>query len=162
MDTPVHTSLEHAAQIMDKNMLGPDAAVRHFRVSYTEEELLQFAFIPYSEGMLHACKHTHVLFAGAQLSVNEVRKIAASDFYDLDWYSHEPFANDRKVIIRWYLLRKDLVPESRSKSYDEQTALLKGEEVPLACEMTYLVILYWLTHRERLLSDVLPGQGLGR
>ena len=90
----------------------------------------------------------------APLSVNEVRKIADSDFYDTDWYNREPFANDKKVSVRWYLLRKEPVPESRSKTYDQQTALLKEEEVPFACEVTYMVILYWLTHRERLLPDV--------
>ena len=26
--------------------------------------------------------------------------------------------------------------------------------MPLACEITYMVILYWLTHRERLLPHV--------
>lgn len=44
---------------------------------------------------------------------------------------------------------------SRSKTYDQQTTLLiKGEEVPFSCEMTDMVILYWLTHRDRLLPDV--------
>lgn len=26
--------------------------------------------------------------------------------------------------------------------------------MPFACEVTYMVMLYWLTHRERLLPDV--------
>ena len=56
--------------------------------------------------------------------------------------------------IRWCLLRKRLVPESRSKTYDQQTALLKNEEVPFACDVTFMVVLYWLTHRERLLPNV--------
>jgi hypothetical protein len=87
--------------------------------------------------------------------VNEIRTLAAGDFYNTDWHNRESFANDKKVRVRWHLLRKEPVPESHDKTYDEQTALLKEEEeVPFACEMTYMIILYWLTHRERLLRDV--------
>ena len=36
----------------------------------------------------------------------------------------------------------------------------KEEEVPFACEVTYMVILYWLTHRERLLPDAVDARCL--
>ena len=56
--------------------------------------------------------------------------------------------------VRWYLLRKEPVPESRNKTFAQQTALLtKEEDVPMACVVTYTVILHWLAHRERLLQD---------
>jgi hypothetical protein len=111
--------------------------------------------IPFSEETLQACKDTHVLVAGAPLSVNDVRNLAQSAFCDVDWYRRAAFANDKKVSVRWYLLRKEPVPESCSKTYDQQTVLLTpDEEVPFACEVTYTVILYWLTHRERLLPEV--------
>ncbi len=140
-----------ARSIMGKNFLGLEEVRRGYNVALNPE---QIAEIPFSEETLQARKDTHVLVAGAQLSMNEVRKFADSDFYDTDWYNREAFANDKKVSVRWYLLRKEPVPESCSKTYGQQTALLKQEEVPFACEMTYMVILYWLTHRERLLPDV--------
>lgn len=141
-----------ARAIMGKNFLGLDEVRRGYSVALNPEQLAE---IPFKEETLQACKDTHVLVAGAPLSLNEVRKIAASDFYNIEWCSQEPFATTRKVTVRWYLLRKGPVPESRNKTYDQQIALLmKGEEVPLACEVTYTVILYWLTHRERLLPDV--------
>jgi hypothetical protein len=140
-----------ARAIMGKNFLGLEEVRRGYGIALPA---LQLAEIPFSEETLQACKDTHVLLAGSALSVNEVRKIADSDFYDTDWYNRESFANDKKVSVRWHLLRKEPVPESRNKTYDPQTALLKEEEVPFACEVTYMVILYWLTHRERLLPDV--------
>jgi len=147
---PDSESQAKARAIMGKNFLGLEEVRRGYGVALPVEQLAE---IPFSEETLQACKDTHVLVAGAQLSVNGIRFIA-SDFYDTDWYNREPFANDNKVSVRWYLLRKEPVPESRSKTYDQQTALLKEEKVPFACEVTYMVILYWLTHRERLLPDV--------
>src|SRR5690606_30146732 len=139
-----------ARSIMGKNFLGLEEVRRGSGIALPVEQLAE---IPFSEETLHACTDTHVLVAGSELSVNEVRTLADSDFYDTDWYSREAFATTKKVRDRWYLLRKDPVPESRSKTYVQQTALLKEEEVPFACEVTYMVILYWLTHRERVLPD---------
>lgn len=149
---PDSDSQSRARAIMGKNFLGLEEVRKGFGIALPVQQLAE---IPFSEETLRQCKDTHVLVAGSALSVNEIRKLADDDFYDTDWYRREAFANEKKVGVRWYLLRKEPVPESRSKTYDEQTALLtKEEEVPFACEMTYMVILYWLTHRERLLPDV--------
>ena len=145
---PDTESQAKARAIMGKYFLGLEEVRRGYGGVHTEKQRCLLAEIPYNEEMLHACKDTHVLVAGSVLSLNDIRKLADSDFYDTNWYNREPFANDKKVSVRWYLLRKEPVPESRSKTYDQQTALLKEEEVPFACEVTYMVILYWLTHRE--------------
>lgn len=146
---------EVAAAILGAgNVLGILDVERHFRRPYSEHELRALATVPFSDETLRQYKDTHVLIAGAPLSVNEMRKLADSIFCPGDWYNREAFATTKKVGARWYLLRKEPVPESRNKTYDEQTALLKDEEVPFACEVTYLVVLYWLTHRERLLPHV--------
>ncbi|MDB4978532.1 MAG: hypothetical protein JWM56_718 [Candidatus Peribacteria bacterium] len=149
LDTAVQS---RARAIMGKNFLGLEEVRRGYGIALDSEPLAE---IPFSEETLQACKDTHVLVAGSALSVNEIRKIADSDFYDTDWYKREPFANDKKVSVRWYLLRSAPVPESRNKTYDQQCSLLtKEEEVPFACEMTYMVILYWRVYCERLLPDV--------
>lgn len=143
-----------ARAIMGKNFLGLVEACRGYAVTFTSEQADQLTEIPFSEETLQAFKDTHVLIAGAPLAVKEIRKLAEIDFWDSNWYRNEPFAND-KVSVRWYLIRKLPVPESCSKTYDQQTPLLTNAEVvPFACEVTYMVILYWLTHRERLLPDV--------
>ena len=90
-----------------------------------------------------------------EFSLNKICKFANGDSYKNDLFRHEAFANDKKVRVRWYLLRKEPVLESINKTYDEQFMLLTNEvAVPFAREMTYIVILYWLTHRERLLPEV--------
>jgi hypothetical protein len=150
-DTPFQA---RARSIMGKNFLGIGEVMHHFGVKYTAKQIVQLAMIPFDEDMLCAYKDTHVLVAGAQLSVNDIHRIAASDFYNALWYNRESFANDKKVSVRWYLLRKEPVPESLGRTYNEQVSVLKDDEVPFACEMTYMVILYWLTHRVRLLADV--------
>ncbi len=148
---PDSESQAKARAIMGKNFLGLEEVRRGYGIALPAPQLAE---IPFSEETLQAYKDTHVLVAGGALSVNEIREIVESAFYDTDWYNCEPFANDKKVSVRWYLLRKEPVPESRCKTYDLQTALLKDEEVPFACEVIYMVILYWLMHRERLLPYV--------
>lgn len=150
---PDTESQSRARAIMGKNFLGLDEVRRGYNVTYTAEQCQQLAAIPFSKETLRVCNDTHVLVAGAPLSLNEVRMHAHEDFFDTDWYGFEPFANDQKVSVRWYLLRKQPAPESCSKTYEQQTDLLtREEEVPLACEVAFAVILYYLTHGERLLQ----------
>ncbi len=60
-------------------------------------------------------------------------------FYEQDWYKNEDFFKKEKPRTGWRLTSKDLVPDSTSKSYLEQTDVLvehlekqifKGVEVP--------------------------------
>ncbi len=148
------TSIRRAQEILGKNFLDIEHVRQHF-FDYTKKQLQQLAEIPFSKETLQACKDTHVLVAGAPLSLNEIRKLAASNFRDNHWYKRQAFTNDKKVSARWYLLRKEPMPKSCGMTYNQQTALLaKEEEVPFACEVVYTVILYWLTYRERLLPKV--------
>lgn len=146
------TTPEIARAIMKKNFLGPDVAKATFRVDIPEEPLAQ---VPFSENVLQQCQHTHLLFAGAALSINSIRRRIPINFVGSEWYRNEPFANAKKVGVRWYLIRKNPVPDSCFKSYDQQCLLLANdEEVPGACEVTYMMSLYWSVYRERLLADV--------
>ncbi|MGC3971622.1 MAG: hypothetical protein QM775_31040 [Pirellulales bacterium] len=151
-DTP---SQACARAIMGKNFLGIEEVRAGYGFSHTDEQRQLLSEIPFSDETLQRYKDTHVLVAGAPLSVNEIRKIAGDDVFSrYTWYKREPFANDQKLSVRWYLLRKEPVPGSCGKKYEEQASPLTNEEVPFACEMTYMVILYSLTRGERLFQDV--------
>ncbi|MGC3971621.1 MAG: hypothetical protein QM775_31035 [Pirellulales bacterium] len=150
-DTP---SQSHARAIMGKDFLGLQEVHAGFGITYTAEQRWQLTTIPFTEATLRERKNTHVLVAGAPLSVNEIRKLAADYFDNSSWYNQEPFANHRKASVRWHLLRKEPVPDSCNRTYDDQVSLLQNEEVPYACEVSYMVILYWLIHRWRLLPNV--------
>ena len=150
-DTP---SQAKARSIMRKNFLGLKEVQRGYGVAYTNVDRLLLAEVPYKEETLEAHKKTHVLFAGSALSVRDISTIAFDVFYESD-LDEDAGVSKKRVGIHWYLLRKQPVPNSYNKSPDEQLALLtKGEEVPFTCEETYMVILYWLTHRVRLLKKV--------
>jgi len=58
------------------------------------------------------------------------------------------------VELRWYLLRKDVVPGSMGKAFTEQVALLNEcEVVPRACEAVYGFMLYFLARGIRLFAN---------
>lgn len=150
-----------AREIMGKNYLGIEEAVRHFGAAYTEEQLTTLAEIPFSEAVLEECKDTHILVAGFPMSILDVRAKAPSKkpktFYSYKdaWYNNQAFAKDEKVEVRWYLIRKEMVANSTSKNFDEQKALLSGcDEVPRACDLVYAVVLYFMATGERLFPNL--------
>ena len=150
-----------AREIMGKNCLGIEEAVRHFGATFTDEQLASLAEIPFSEAVLEECKNTHVLVAGFPMSILNIRAKAPSKkpktFYSYKdaWYNTQAFAKDEKVEVRWYLIRKEAVAGSTSKTYGEQTAMLSAhEEVPRACELVYAVVLYFMATGERLFPSI--------
>ncbi|MGC3971619.1 MAG: hypothetical protein QM775_31025 [Pirellulales bacterium] len=151
-DTP---SQALARSIMGKNFLGIEEVRAGYGFSHTDEQRQLLSEIPFSDETLQRYKDTHVLVAGAALSFNEMRKIVKTNFLRLDFgfYLDKSYPR-RKVRVRWHLLRDWALLGSCDKTYKEQTALLKGEEVPFACEMIYLVFLYYRTYRENLLPNI--------
>jgi len=63
-----------------------------------------------------------------------------------------PFALE-KVEPRWHLIRAGIVPESTDKTFEEQQRLLREEEVPRACEVVYMAVLYYLARGTRLFDQ---------
>lgn len=148
-------SQERAREIMGRSFLGAAEVEKYFGVAFLSKQLRALARIPFSEATLEECKETHLLVAGAPLSILDVRaKAPKGTFYSNDdaWYDTEAFARDEKVAVRWYLIRKDIVADSTSKSFNEQQRLLgPKDEIPRACEVVYAVVLYYyLAMGERL------------
>lgn len=149
------TSQQGAADIMGRNYHGPDQVAKHFGVQYRDAELGLLAEVPFSAEVLRAGRETRILVAGYPLTILEVRKRMKKNFWDQDWYHNENFARQTKVQLQWHLLRKDEVPNSRSKTYEEQTALLRPEEeAPFACEVVYAMNLHFAETGERLFNNV--------
>ncbi len=146
------TVFEAAVQIMGANNVhGPDQIMKHFGVRYMKEQLLQLADTFPSEGTLLACKDTHILVAGYPLTALKIRERMKKNFYRQDWYNNEDFARKTKVRLRWLLLRKGEVPNSRSKTYNQQLALLgPGESNSIFCEVVYGMNIHFAETGERL------------
>lgn len=144
-------SQARARQIMGQNFHGPDQVMKRFGVWYTEAQLLQLADTLPSEEVLRACKDTHILVAGYPLTGLEIHKRMKQNAYEQDWYENEDFARKTKVRLRWLLLRKTDVPNSRSKAYRKQTALLDSqEETSIFCEVLFGMNLHFAETGERL------------
>ncbi len=149
------TSQKRAKEIMGASYLGPEDVMKHFGVSFTDKELVQLREIPFTEAELEACKGTHVLFVGYPLSILDIRNKVGHLFCSQDWFDKESFAKKEKVNLQWYLIRKDEVPNSTSKTWQEQQSLLTNDEAtPRACEVIFMVMLYFLVTGKRLLEGM--------
>ncbi len=149
-----------AREIMGRNFFGIEEAIKHFGVKPSEEQLAVLGKIPFSEDVLTACKDTHVLVAIFPMSILDVRSIVKEladqtlFFNNQDWYNKQEFAND-KGEVGWKLIRKVLIDNSTSKTWNEQQALLsKDEETPKAQVVVYTMISHFLATGERLFEKV--------
>ena len=88
------------------------------------------------------------------LSILDLRKRAGQCFDRFFPCSDCQFAKNETVELRWYLLRKDVVPGSKGKDFAEQLSFLtQREAVPRACEVVYVTTLYFLARGIRLFAD---------
>ena len=151
------TSQKRAREIMGRNMFMIEEAIKHFGVNPLRQQLAVLAEIPFTEATLEECKDTHVLVAVFPMSILEIRgKDERKFFYSHEdaWYNKQAFAKDRGEAA-WHLIRKTLVANSTSKTWDEQQALLaKNEETPTARVMTYTIIGHFLATGERLFENL--------
>lgn len=151
------TGQKHAREIMGRDMFGIEEAIRYFGIDPSRQQLAALSEIPLTEEVLESSKDTHLLAAVFPLSILDIRgKVEDKLFYSHDdaWYNRERFAKDRSE-VSWQLIRKTPVPESTSKTWDEQQALLsKEEETPTARIMTYGIIGHYLATGERLFEHI--------
>lgn len=151
------TSHKRAKDILGKNFISIDEVKKYLGTTFSGKDVEKLAEIPWSEETLESVKDTHILLPGHPLSILEIReKAPKKTFYSYGdaWYNNQSFATKEKVELRWYLIRKDIQPNSTSKTYQEQLALLsKQEENPKAVEMVYAMTLFWLARKEKLFTE---------
>ncbi len=148
-----------AREIMGKNFFGIEEAQKHFGVTFSKRQLAYMAEIPFSEEVLNECKDSHILVAYAPMAIVAVRAKTASVklppkhrmFYQQDWYDNNEVGNGAGA-LEWHLVRKTSVPDSKSKTWQEQQGLLdhKIDETPEANVMVYTIIGHFLNTGERL------------
>jgi hypothetical protein len=160
------TSQKRAREIMGKNFLGVEEVAECFGIQLTQEELTKVAEIPFTEATLEECKDTHILFLGINhdkegkpLTINRLREMFPSTgqprFWSYQfWYDKEKFAAKETPELKWYLIRKTVSEESRSKNYIEQEKLLKeNEERERAIVYVYGILLMSKARKERLFEQ---------
>lgn len=159
----IETNHAAAEAIMGSNFLGIAEIEQAFGVKFTPAQRQKLAIIPDKlMQVLKACAKTHVLVAGFPLSIIDVRAKVAGHTEKLfcsptgtGWYNEQAFAGVQ-VECRWYLLRKEPLPNSTSKWYNEQEATVAQleEEIPWARDVVFATMALFLTTGERLFERI--------
>ena len=131
-------------------------------VVYTSEQIATLADSIPSADVLKWCKKSgYAVVAGSPspMSLIDVRSAKSDHFYSKTegWYANanQKFSRDDKVSLGWLLIRKEPVPKSLSKNWDEQSALLgSGEFVPNAAEMSWVITVFYDVRGVRLFERV--------
>jgi hypothetical protein len=147
----VSCTLAEAAQIMGDDFHGPADANKQFGIRMGQKV---FRSVPFGAEVLKACKDTHVLLAVPGMSIMDIHGKASQVFYSESspWYGVDvqEFAHV-KIKPGWYLIRKEAVPGSASKTWvDQQAMLVPPEFVPEANLAVYAYVVHFLTIGERL------------
>src|SRR3989338_3538866 len=135
--------IDLAREIMgERNVFSSEDAEHYWGITLSSEERNALLTIPFSKAELEECKDTHLLTAILPLSILQMDERNKElikegklpqgtkllyDASETSWYHNEPFAKE-KGTAHWALIRKTIVPDSTSKTYEEQLGLLAGEE----------------------------------
>ena len=166
LDREPQSPIDLAREIMgERNVFSSEDAEHYWGITLSSEERNALLTIPFSKAELEECKDTHILTAVLPLSIlqmDERNKELIKEgklppgtelLYDASkssWYHNEPFAKERGT-AHWALIRKTIVPDSTSKTYEEQLGLLAGEEdVPSTQALIYAILSHFLETGERL------------
>jgi len=155
-EKPISLTQEQAREIMGRNFLGTKEVEEHFgELSPEQQEAL--SIIPFSKETLESCKDTHILVADIGLSVMDITKLKKCKglFHKNHWYKNYLFPNLTQQ-PSWRLIRKTPVKNSFDKNWEEQQALLdpQTDEIPLARQVVYMMILRFLATGEWLFEKV--------
>lgn len=147
---------EEAAQIMGNNFHGVVAAETQFGFRLNAKDKRTLLNVPFLAGVLQVCRETHVLVPGLPLSIMDIYGKASHAFNSSrnPWFaeSGQEFAHT-KVIPGWYLIRRNEVAGSRSKTWSEQKAVLVDPDfVPEANLAAYAYVLHYVATGERIFS----------
>lgn len=137
-----------AQSILGADFITPEEVSKSRGIVYTEDQIIKFGYTLPSQEVLVWCRNnSYMVIAGPNqsLSLIEVRELKCEYFYSRSggWYSEQKFAHNDKVDTRWIMVRKKPVPESTSKTWDEQQELLSDVEVtPNVAEVVWAITTY--------------------
>lgn len=161
LEGSVHQKLARA--ILGKNFFGIEDWSALYGVNFSGKQLRAVAEFPWGEDILNApcpfskgklIRETHVAYLGLDrymgkpltiMKWQEVHPITGQPrFYSYPQDKDEKFANQPTCAFRWYLMSLQIVPDSESKTYQDQVAMLPAEyEVPFAVEEVTKDLLYY-------------------
>jgi len=150
----------------NERYFGPEDWASLYGVRFTKKQLRAVAQFPWNEDLLNSpcplvagktIRETHFAFLeldrinGDPLTIMKWQQLQPAPgqprFYKYGseaWYGNQQFAVRTTGELRWRLMPLEIVPNSTSKTFAEQTAMLPTEyEVPLAVTEVSKVMLYF-------------------
>ena len=130
-----------AKEIMGVNFFGPEEVNAVLGLEFPKGRIPEITF---SKEVLENLKDTHqlILYGGGYRKIPETggyfgvngqefdarlqnkKKDGTKLLYDVDWYKNEEFFTRDSSELQWKIVSKDLIPNSTSKNYLEQTDVL--------------------------------------
>jgi MoxR-like ATPase len=145
-------SMKEAKEIMGANFYGPEeiktALALEFKgeippITFSKEilerlrdthQLILYSPDFYSDAIVGIPPNSHKLPVNGHNmyeNLDKKKKDGTKLLYDNDWYKNEKFFTEERTELRWKLVSKDLIPNSTSKNYLEQTGILADYVVGL-------------------------------
>lgn len=151
---------QEAKKIMGKNFIGPDE-VTSIALELNIAPIKTTPPVPYDAKTLKKVSKDYILILGVEktkngkpLTLNALRVLLGTDpnesepcLYNQDWYLNEKFASEKTLKSRWYLLRKQVLKETRAVRPDIlEGKLKKGEKFPSAILATFTFFSYYFLY----------------
>jgi len=149
--------------ILGDDFLSPEDVARVYGFSYSDEQVANLSeALPDFETLMCLRSNSYMLVATPPTDHNllQVRDLGNQLFYSKSegWYAEDNQKFSRSDSVKaemWLAIRKESYPDSRGKTWDEQTALLSdNEHVPNAAEVSYAVTAYYKVRGIYLLRGV--------
>lgn len=157
-----YACINTAKEVFKKDFIGYDEILQISKTSklipredempiipYTEEELITFEKNDYF--LLLGVSYSNV---NTPVTLKLMRSLwginpQASEpcFYNQDWYLNENFFSDQMVLRKWYLFKKNVIPESRGKLILDLPSTTHN---PYACECAYAFFMYYFYNNKAI------------
>ena len=156
------TNYDFAVAVLGQDFISPEEIMKFRKgIIYTDEQLAQFGkTFPTQEIILWCRDNDYILVAGPNrpMSLLEIRDMKNDYFYSKEggWYADvdQKFSQKEKVETRWYMIRKNPVPESTHKNWKEQQSLISDvETVPNLAEFIWAITTYKAVRNTYLFRD---------
>ncbi|MDP3729472.1 MAG: hypothetical protein Q8R26_01800 [bacterium] len=155
-------------EIMGKNFIGPEE-LETIAASFPIQKITSpIPELPFSLDVLKNIKDDYILIlgvlfdrAGNPLTLLSLRSLYGLDpavkepcFYNQDWYVKEAFAAETHLNFQWYLIKKEVIAETRAQDPKIiAEAFKKGEQFPSAILVAYTFFAYYCLYNELLWNN---------
>lgn len=136
---PESMELQEAREVLGNDVFGPEKVKAVFGIEMDETPVPE---IPYSRQDLEKAKELGEILVlrvnqdpeGQPLTMQKMNEMLQAKFqadgkgkilWQVDWYANEDFFTKDTPKVEWKLISKDVVPNSTSKNYIEQTRTLR-------------------------------------